>query len=623
MARVEWAALEGGEAETVISNLLYNKYGRAVRVRPAQGDYGIDVLIPSTPAPEPWDIYQIKKFATNLEPGHKTQIEKSFSRLLLGIVRRGFKISNWYLVMPLDPTPDNLTWFADLPEKAIKLAKKAKTNPMTATEEGAARVWLETPGHQIEWKGLVFCEPLAAEFPYVVDHYLHGGAERLRAAVDSVASLLRADMGAKASIASKGEGSTALMDPVDIVEHLTTLDSVLNTDPHYTYGHSIGPNEPVILPETNLVAATVRGLPNDRWLTFKIYQRSAQSLDERPITIDATFQFDEDSPEKEALDLWKKFGKPFEAKAIVTIDLPGGLGTDVEDALVKVPPPEGMSQFENRMRVVDPAGAVLGELSFAAQSTVGQDKTGAWTSSADPSGTITSEGYFDLAADAKQNISFTVQPLAGRPVADTAPAVRFASNLHAPNTLQISGPVGPFHSFTALANPEPLVDPLVDRLVQALAVIQTRTAATLDIPDASKMTGIDLNRILRAARLIEGATLVMAWTSIQVDGVPKGTMEVGGHYRLATYEPLTVTINGADYQLGFVEHVLLSAVIESDESGKLRPVPNLNDTAHSTFVEELPPLTPGAPMGALPVRGINLDELADSPETSNPANTGS
>lgn len=136
MARVEWAALEGGEAETVISNLLYNKYGRAVRVRPAQGDYGIDVLIPSTAAPEPWDIYQIKKFATNLEPGHKTQIEKSFSRLLLGIVRRGFKISNWYLVMPLDPTPDNLNWFADLPEKAIKLAKKAKTNPMTVTEEG-------------------------------------------------------------------------------------------------------------------------------------------------------------------------------------------------------------------------------------------------------------------------------------------------------------------------------------------------------------------------------------------------------------------------------------------------------------------------------------------------------
>lgn len=430
-------------------------------------------------------------------------------------------------------------------------------------------------------------------------------------------------MGARASIASKGEGSTALMDPADIVEHLTTLDSVLDTDPHYTYGHSIGPSEPIILPEANLVAATVRKLPKDRWLTFKIYQRSAQSLDERPITIDATFQFDEDSPEKEALDHWTKFGKPFEAKAIVTIDLPGGLGTDVEDALVKVPPPEGMSHFENRMRVVDPAGAVLAELSFLAQSTVGQDRTGAWTISADPSGTITSEGYFDLAADAKQNISFTVQPLAGRPVADTAPAVRFACNLHAPNSLQISGPVGPFHNFTALANPEPLVDPLVDRLVQALAVIQTRTASTLDIPDASRMTGVDLNRILRAARLIEGATLVLAWTRIQVDGVPEGTMEVGGHYRLATYEPLTVPINGADYQLGFVEHVLLSAVIESDESGKLRPVPNLNDTAHSTFVEELPPLTPGAPMGALPVRGINLDNLADFPQASNPADTDS
>lgn len=69
MARVEWAVLEGGEAETVVSNLLYNKYGRAVRVRPAHGDYGIDVLIPSTADPEPWDVYQIEKLATNPEAG--------------------------------------------------------------------------------------------------------------------------------------------------------------------------------------------------------------------------------------------------------------------------------------------------------------------------------------------------------------------------------------------------------------------------------------------------------------------------------------------------------------------------------------------------------------------------
>lgn len=619
MARVEWAALEGGEAETVISNLLYNKYGRAVRVRPAQGDYGIDVLIPATADPEPWDIYQIKKFATNLEPGQKTQIEKSFSRMLLGIVRRGFKIRNWYLVMPLDPTPDNLVWFADLPEHAIKLAKKAKKAPMTGAEEESARAWLNSPGRQIEWKGLVFCEPLAAEFPYVVDHYLHGGAERLRAAVDSVASLLRGDMSAKGAAAGategKGEGPTALMEPVQIVEHLETLDNVLDTDPHYTYGHSVGPNQPIVLPEPNLVAATVRKLPNDRFLLFKIYQRSAQSLEERPITIDVAFRFDEDSPEQKALDLWKKFGKPFEAKATVAIDLPGGLGTEAEEALVKIPPPDQSWQFNNRMRVVDPAGVVLAELTFTAQTTVGEDRTGAWTTSADVSGTIESEGFFDVTTGAQQNINFTVLPLAGREAAASAPAVRFASSLHAPNTLEISGHVGPFRTLHTLSNPEPLVHPLVGRLVHALAIIQTRTSAVLAIPDVSKLTDTGLNQIHRAGRLIEGATLVLAWNSIRVDGVPKGAMEVGGHYQLATYEPLTVTLDGVEHHLGFVEHVLLSALIESDGEGTLRPVPNLNDTAHSRFVEQMPPLSEGAPPGSIPVRGAKVEDLPEAAET--------
>src|SRR4051812_7631284 len=60
VGRVEWAALEGGEVETVLANLLYNQHSRAVRVRPAQGDFGIDVIVPATPAPEPWNVYQIK-----------------------------------------------------------------------------------------------------------------------------------------------------------------------------------------------------------------------------------------------------------------------------------------------------------------------------------------------------------------------------------------------------------------------------------------------------------------------------------------------------------------------------------------------------------------------------------
>lgn len=605
MSRVEWAALEGGEAETVLANLLYNKYGRAVRVRPAQGDYGIDVLIPATEAPEPWDVYQIKKFATNLTEGQKTQIAKSFSRLLVGIVRRGVKVNDWYLVMPLDPTPDNLTWFATVPEEAIKIARAAKRSPFTDEEEATARAWLAAPGRKIEWRGLIFCEPLAAQFPYVIDHYLHGGAERLRNAMDSLTTLLTGDLKAKkAAAADPGEGPTALVEPAELVDHLTTLDQVLDTDPHYTYGHSIEPTRPVIQPEPDLVAAAQMELPKGRWLTFKIYQRSAQSLDERPIPLEVMFKFEDDSPEKQAFELWKRFGKPFEASGAVKIDLPGGLGTEVEEALVKVPAPGGVREFTNRMRIVDPNGTPLAELSFSGTSTVGADSSGAWATSADPSGTIETEGLLDASSGVSQTIEFRFHPLTGRPVTAAAPAVQFVRYLQAPNTLQIAGPVGPFHDLHVLTAAEPVVDPLVERLVQALVSIQTRTSTPLSIPDMSEFTGDEVNQLLRAGLLIDGTTLVGKWHKVSVDGFPEGTLAVGSHYQLATYEPLIVTLEGLDHILGAVEHILLSAVIEDGGDGTRRPVPNLNDTVHSVFIDKMPKVTTeGAPVGAVPVRG--------------------
>lgn len=604
--------------------MLYNKYGRAVRVRPAQGDYGIDVLVPTTEEPDLWDIYQIKKFATNLTAGQKTQIEKSFLRLLIGIVRKGFKVNNWYLVMPLDPTPDNLTWFATIPEEAIKLAKKAKKNPLSGEEEAVVREWLATPGRKIEWKGLIFCEPLAAEFPYVVDHYLHGGAERLRNAMDSLTTLLTGDLKAKkAAAAAPGEGPTALLEPAELIDHLTSLDEVLNTDPHYTYGHSIEPTRPLIQAEPALVAAAQLELPKGRWLTFKIYQRSAQSLDERPIPFEVMFKFDDDSPEKEAFELWKKFGKPFEAAAAVKIDLPGGLGTEAEDALVKVPASGAVADFTNRMRIVDPDGATLAELSFSVSSTLGAEGRGAWATSSDPSGTLETEGYLDPTPGASQSFEFKFHPLTGRQVTAAAPAVLFARHMHAPNKLQIAGPVGPFHDLHLFASAEPVVDPLIDRLVQALVAIQTRTSSVINIPDMSEFTEADVNQILRAGRLINGNTLVGRWQKASVDGFPPETLEIGSHYQLATYEPLVVTIDGLEHDIGAVEHVLLSAVIEDGGNGTRRPVPNLNDTVHSRYIEKKIPEPPdGAPAGAVPVKGKEYPPATGGPAEIDDTTTG-
>ena len=67
MAPVEWTVISGEQAEDVLSNLLYSEHTNAVRVRPSQGDLGIDVLVPVDATGEPFDVYQIKKFANTLD----------------------------------------------------------------------------------------------------------------------------------------------------------------------------------------------------------------------------------------------------------------------------------------------------------------------------------------------------------------------------------------------------------------------------------------------------------------------------------------------------------------------------------------------------------------------------
>jgi HJR/Mrr/RecB family endonuclease len=84
--RVDWGSRDGNEVEAVIANLLYNEDGRAVRVRPGQGDFGIDVILPAAEEAELWDVCQVKKYAANLNSTEKNKIVESFSRLLIGLV---------------------------------------------------------------------------------------------------------------------------------------------------------------------------------------------------------------------------------------------------------------------------------------------------------------------------------------------------------------------------------------------------------------------------------------------------------------------------------------------------------------------------------------------------------
>lgn len=104
--------LSGEDMETLLAVFICKQRPEANRVRPSSGDNGIDLQVKNGDGT--YDVYQVKKFAHTLKTSQKSQIKKSLKSLNDYIRETGYKVANWYLVLPLDPTPQNLKWFKEI-----------------------------------------------------------------------------------------------------------------------------------------------------------------------------------------------------------------------------------------------------------------------------------------------------------------------------------------------------------------------------------------------------------------------------------------------------------------------------------------------------------------------------
>ncbi|WP_417540462.1 hypothetical protein [Microbacterium maritypicum] len=589
MARIEWAALSGDEVETVVSMLIFNEHPRATRIRPSQGDFGIDVLVPHPGATSFADVYQIKKFASNLDASQKRQIEDSFQRVLVGLVRRGIPLADWYLVMPLDPTIENsLDWFAELPDVVISRMSSDEKLGLTEEEIGAITAWRQSPGRIIEWKGLTYCEALTSKYWFVADYYLHGGSERIKSAVAEVAKILQRDITLPHTDASAS--STSILEPHELRDHLARLGRVLDGDPHFRYGFSVDPAAPQLHEEPGLIAAAQEIAPDGMCITFRIFERFAEALNERPVPINLRFQVEPGSTEQRAFDDWRKYGKPLTATVDMDADLPGGLGGSFSNATARILPASGGTRYENRYRIIDPDSAVLAELRFSLTSTTGLDRTGAWIQGQDTSGIVSIEGELD-ATDQSGKLSFTFDDPTGREAAEVTAAIDFLANLSHPNRLQVADKYGPFHDFQEIPEAEAPFPLFVARYISALAALQAHTSTLIAVPDLTTVTGPDAQTVLRAAKLLGGQTIVGTWKAMEFDTDDAVALGPGGHYQLATIEPLTAVIGADTLTLGAVQNTLMSVKLAELGDGRIRAEPHLNDTAHQVYApdESVPP----------------------------------
>ena len=193
IGEIPWSTKSGEEVEKLIAAYICKENPDAIRIRPSKGDHGIDLMDPSDPR-KPVDVYQIKKFATNLTHGQKKQIKKSWKALITYAQETGLNIRHWYLAMPLNPTTENINEICKL-----------------------------TQGSGIEFSliGLDKINGWAAKYPEVQDYFLNGEQDTIYKRATKLIKL---------------NPQVASSNSKNLYEQLITIRNYLNErDPNYKY----------------------------------------------------------------------------------------------------------------------------------------------------------------------------------------------------------------------------------------------------------------------------------------------------------------------------------------------------------------------------------------------------
>ena len=150
---IEWTRLSGEQVEELVAVLINLEYEKSTRITPSRGDGGVDIISPDRNSGNRFEIYQVKKFSSTLNPNQKRQIESSLKSLMNDERWKVINITNWNLVTPYNPTPELYNWF----------------NGLTKTYEFKAH-----------WLGLDFIEGLACKYPEVCDYFINNRSDEFQ-----------------------------------------------------------------------------------------------------------------------------------------------------------------------------------------------------------------------------------------------------------------------------------------------------------------------------------------------------------------------------------------------------------------------------------------------------------
>lgn len=533
--------------EDLIANLIKRLHPRAQRIDGSGGDEGRDVQVPSD---DGLAIYELKSFTGRLSKGgRKAQVSRSLAKAAT------HDPDSWHLVVPIDPTPGELAWFESL------------TGEYSFPCSWLGRTWLDTE---------------LAQRPEIPRYYL----DDYRAEVAELLRELRSE-------------ELAMDDATHAAARARAIRRRLNeSDPHYSYALLLGSKDGPRTPGAVLSFQT----GEDR---IDVVPRYATAVKDRPITVNATFDFSADTEgHREAFERSLDFGEPVRLPASVVrdlvIDAPGGLAAEHERGELWMggldeeldPPvivhatvyssdketPLGTHEFQLTRRRGGRRGAVLqgtdssGLLSLAMR---GDRERGSITF----------------------NLTFGLVP--------TLPPVgllasRWLELLRPPNFMTLTLEGHPFNDLT------PINDPIVEdtgptTFFEAFHLLQQRAGVAFPVPD--DITDDEWSSIARVAAWMSPEKLEFTWTSHRVElaGVDQKALRQllrGG----ALFETVDVSIDfrGRRLQLGRLARTLYAqpadppairrALDRGETALTIDFVPGESDTGYEWLLEPGDPI---------------------------------
>jgi hypothetical protein len=502
MARVEWSRSAPEDVETLVAIMLHREFPQAVRIRPSQGDRGMDILVPEENTAE---VYQIKYFSSNLGAAQKRQICDSYRQVMDSISTEGIladtggrRIAAWHLVMPLDPTRENLKWLDQLTSDAI------------------------FPCH---WKGLAYLDGLAAKYPDVIDYYLRDGKDRLSAHVRE----LTRHMG----LTRESKSTAQQVTPAGTTQGLRDIYQALNRyDPHYRYEFLVTQSRPDLSQPSGRIVGAVSSVSETECVTHLVYARfdAAAEYAAVPISLSLTAE-----PGSDFEQAWKEtlmYGTPLEVPegnlAKFDIGLPGDLGAAFEGggkAWFGPVRPLGAQRYVLRLRLVDRTGQVIGQARLNMEPvTSGLAGSGMRAFGREVNRVFAFEMRYD--PDGQTTFKVSGEDLQGKLATDVLQGLEFMEHFQYPNMLQVAGQVGPFSKQSIpLPRREGSRIPPEVQIIRALAIIQEQTSEHLPIPDFEELTREAGDYIIKVARLLRGETIRGHWKSVVAE-VPSETIDL-------------------------------------------------------------------------------------------------